>query len=126
MDIVVGIVSDRPSSGVRIAVERARGAGRGDPGTDAPPWQYDGVASTPEADHAVVGTVDARGEVTVQIAQGDRAAPSPELAQQVRLILRAAYRQALAEGATAPPRRIVRWRGEPSKEGRTSGEPHGG
>ena len=58
----------------------------------------DGVASAGPADDP---------DVVVQAGGG---APG-DLAEKVRLIVRAAYRQAKADGQ-APARRIVRWRGE--------------
>jgi hypothetical protein len=93
----MGIVGDRPESGIRIAVERAQGG---------PPWCYEGTATTPGEDFALAATIDAHGEVVVEVGPG---AP-PELAEKVRLILRAVVRQATADGAGEPARKVVRWR----------------
>ena len=94
----MGIVGDRPESGIRIRVERGAAV--------SPPFRYRGTATTPEEDFAIEATVDAKGEVTVHVGQG---APS-ELAEKVRLILRAAVRQARTDGDGTPARTIVRWR----------------
>ena len=91
----MGIVGDRPESGVRLEIERPQGGG--------PPWEYTGRAVTPDAEHAVAATVSAAGEVRVT-------AP-PELETKVALILRTAFKHGFHDGR-APPRKIVRWRGE--------------
>jgi hypothetical protein len=97
-DWAMGIVGDRPESGVRIAVERdARGGS---------PWRYEGTATTPDDAYPVHATIDAGGEVTVETAPG---AP-PDLAEKVRLILRTVVRQAKTDGNGTPARKIVRWR----------------
>jgi hypothetical protein len=98
----MGIVGDRPESGVRIALERPRAGG--------PPWRYAGTATTPAEEFELTGTIDGAGQVTVEVAAG---AP-PDLAERVRLMLRAALRQAKADGAGAPARKVVRWRPQPS------------
>ena len=95
----MGIIGQRPESGVRISVERASAS--------VAPWRYEGTAATPEAEFAVTATIDAAGEVKVTVppdAPGD-------LAEKVRLILRAVYKQK-DKGDRAPARKIVRWRGE--------------
>ncbi|HEY8074997.1 MAG TPA: hypothetical protein VIF62_12825 [Labilithrix sp.] len=89
------IAGDRPESGVRIAIERARDGG--------PPWRYEGHAYTPHASADIRVVVQADGAVDVD-------GPA-DLAEKVRLIVRAAFKQAAADGAP-PARRIVRWRGE--------------
>jgi hypothetical protein len=88
----MGIVGDRPESGVRLELERPREGG--------PPWEYTGRAATPDGEYPVSATVSAAGDVEVQ-------AP-PEVKTKVALILRAAWKH----GDGAPPRKIVRWRGE--------------
>jgi hypothetical protein len=58
--------------------------------------------------YRVVVNVSASGDVVV--GGGDDGAPLPaELAEKVRLMVRAVYRQAKSDGA-APAWRIVRWR----------------
>ncbi len=94
----MAIVGGRPESGVRIDVARLREA-------TAPPWRYEGEAATPEAAVQVVVVVDAEGRVDVELAVG----AGPELAEKVRLIVRAAWKHARDDGAP-PPRRIQRWR----------------
>lgn len=93
------IASDRPESGVRIAIER-------DAAKDEPPWIYSGNVHLPEGSHPVAVTVDGAGEVTVEIGPG---APA-DLSEKVRLIVRTVYKQAKAEDEP-PAWRIVRWRG---------------
>ncbi len=80
---------------MRIAIERPREGG--------PPWRYEGHAYTPDASVEVRVVVAEDGAVEVD-------AP-PELAEKIRLIVRAAFKQAAAD-AEPPARRIVRWRGE--------------
>lgn len=96
----MGIVGERPESGVRIVLERPRFGG--------PPWVYTGSAFTPDAGFALVATVEADGAVSVDLAEG---AP-PEVKEKVRLMVRTLYKQSKAEGDAAPARSIVRWRGE--------------
>jgi hypothetical protein len=88
----MGIVGDKPESGVRLELERPREGG--------PPWEYTGRAATPDGEWPVRATIDAAGAVEV-------VAPK-ELETKVLLILRTAFKH----GAGAPPRKIVRWRGE--------------
>jgi hypothetical protein len=95
----MGIVGDRPETGVRVAVERAPGGG--------PPWSYAGEAVTPAARFPLAAVIASDGVVSVQLPDG---APAG-LAEQVRLNLRAAWKHAHDDGAP-PPRRIVRWRAE--------------
>ena len=93
----MGIVGDVPEGGVRITVERARDGG--------PPWIYRGEIVTPVARHAVLATVSAQGDVGVEVPDG----VSPAIQQRVRLVLRAAWKHASADG-TPPPSRVARWR----------------
>ena len=95
----MGIIGQRPESGVRISVERSAQA--------KAPWDYTGTATTPEAEFPLRATIDAAGDVKVTIGAG---AP-PDLAEKIRLILRAAHKHTAAGGA-APARKIVRWRAE--------------
>ena len=95
----LGIVGDRPESGLRIEVERPSG-GRA-------PWRYAGEAVTPGERFRIEACVEAGGTVTVRVLDG---APAG-LTERVRLLLRAAVRHAHDEG-TDPPRRIVRWRAD--------------
>jgi hypothetical protein len=93
----MGIVGDIPERGVRISLERPRVGG--------PPWVYRGEAVTPASRHAVTATVSSEGDVGVELP-GD----CPEgLEKRVRLVLRAAWKHASADGAP-PPSRIARWR----------------
>ncbi len=99
------IAGDRPETGVRINVEREKSR-------EDPPWAYAGAAYVPEASFPVTATVDASGEVTVDVSpSAEGLAPPPDLAEKVRLIVRTAYRQAKADDEP-PAWRIVRWRGE--------------
>lgn len=98
------IVGDRPESGVRIALERPREGG--------PPWAYAGAAHLPDESFPARATVHADGAVEVALDPAEGGAPPPaELTEKVRLIVRAAYRQAQTDGEP-PALRIVRWRGE--------------
>lgn len=95
----MGIIGQRPESGVRIDVER--------PHTGGPPWQYRGTAATSDLEIALNATIDAEGEVRVELGGAGNA----ELAEKVRLLLRAAFKHS-AENDLPPARRIQRWRGE--------------
>ena len=94
----MSIVGDHPESGVRFVLERPYGGG--------PPWRYAGEAFTPEARFSLTAEVAADGVVTV--AGG---AP-PEIAEKARLVLRALYKESRQEHDAAPPRKIIRWRGD--------------
>jgi hypothetical protein len=93
----MGIIGEHPESGVRIDVER--------PLLGGPPWRYEGEAVTPTGRHRIVVDVESDGTVHVRTGQADPPLP-PE---PVRLLMRAVWKHADAEGA-APPRRVVRWR----------------
>jgi hypothetical protein len=100
----VPIVSDRPETGLRLDVERSKAE-------VLPPWIYRGFVHTPERSYPVEVSVQADGSVTVRVdAVGADAAPAA-VDEKVRLILRAAYKQAAAD-EEPPAWRIVRWRGE--------------
>ena len=107
----MGIVGERPESGLRIDVERARAGGGA--ATEGPPWTYEGHVTTPNARVAVRAVVEASGSVTVSLEDANE-----ELAEKVKLILRASYKhaqterseQATPDAPAAPPRRIQRWR----------------
>jgi hypothetical protein len=94
------IVGDHPESGVRFVLERPRGGG--------PPFHYQGSAFTPDARFALDAVVDDAGAVTVTARDG---APA-DVIEKARLMLRTLHRQAKTDGDGAPPRKIVRWRGE--------------
>jgi hypothetical protein len=114
----MGIIGERPESGVRLDLERPRAGG--------PPWEYSGHVVTPAARFAARATVLGDGAVSVAI-DGD--APL-DIADQVKLIVRAAYKHAQADlggvsgvsgaadasddvsRASPPPRRIQRWRAD--------------
>ena len=98
----MGIIGERPETGVRIAIERAREGG--------PPWSYAGAATLPAASYPVCVTVSEAGEVGVELSPTAEGAAAPaDLAEKVRLIVRAVYRQAKADDEP-PAWRIVRWR----------------
>ncbi|MBL8610993.1 MAG: hypothetical protein JNL38_26865 [Myxococcales bacterium] len=99
----MGIVGDKPESGLRLHVEReARNV-------DAP-YRYRGTLAAPEDSWAVEAEIAAGGATRVDLAPSAGGAPAPpDAAERVRLILRTALRQ--ADGGP-PPRKIVRWRGE--------------
>lgn len=101
----VAIAGDRPESGVRIALERAK--------QSDPPWNYRGAAHVPDASFGAEVTVTESGDVTVSLGPDPTtgAAPPADLAEKVRLIVRTVHRQAKADGEP-PAWRIVRWRGE--------------
>jgi hypothetical protein len=95
----VGIVGERPETGLRIEVER--------PAQGGPPWRYAGHVVTPEASHELVCVVQEDGTIGVELAEGAPAA----YAEKARLLVRTAFRHAAEDGAP-PPRRIVRWRAD--------------
>ena len=95
----MGIVGERPESGVRIALERDKQAG--------PPWNYRGAAHVPDASFECSVVVSHQGDVDVTLPP---AAP-PDLSEKVRLIVRTVFKQAKAD-AEPPAWKIVRWRGE--------------
>jgi hypothetical protein len=101
----MGIIGDRPDSGIRLTLQRAREGG--------PPWTYRCEAVTATARFVARAVIGEDGEASVtslaQVAQAD--AVSPELAQRIRLVLRAAWKHAKADRAP-PPERIVRWRAD--------------
>ena len=98
----MGIIGERPESGVRIAIERAREGG--------PPWAYAGAATLPDASYPARVTVSEAGDVGVELSPGaDGGAAPADLAEKVRLIVRAVFRQAKAD-EEPPAWRIVRWR----------------
>ncbi len=101
----MGIVGERPETGVRIAIERPRDGG--------PPWSYAGAATLPDAAFPAVVVVSDAGEVDVTLAPSEDGgtAPPADLAEKIRLIVRAAYRQAKTDGEP-PAFRIVRWRAD--------------
>jgi hypothetical protein len=96
----MSIVGDHPETGARVEAQRERAGG--------PPWRYAGEVVTP-TDRFPLSAVIA-GDGTVTVADLDPSAP-PGLAEKARLLLRAAFKHASAEGAP-PPRRIVRWRAD--------------
>ncbi len=96
----MAIVGDHPAYGVRFDLER--------PGSTTPPWIYRGFAFTHEARFALEVLVTERGDVRVT---GDATAPA-DLAEKTRLLFRALYKQSERSRDGAPPRKVVRWRGE--------------
>jgi hypothetical protein len=101
----VSIVGDRPETGVRIAIERPREGG--------PPWAYQGTATLPDAVFPLIVSVSGAGDVDVILAgAADSQAVAPsDLAEKIRLIVRAVYKQAKSDDE-APAFRIVRWRAD--------------
>jgi hypothetical protein len=93
----MGIAGDVPERGLRIVLERARG--------DGPPWLYRGEITTPAAHCSASATVSADGHVDVELP----ADAPPGLGNRLRLVLRAAWKHAQADG-TPPPLRVARWR----------------
>jgi len=93
----VGIVGDRPESGVRIDLAR--------PVEGGPPWRYEGEATTERERFPLTAVVSADGNVVVDVSPGSPVG----LADKVRLLARSAWRHA-REDDLPPPRRIVRWR----------------
>ena len=92
----MGIIGERPESGLRLDLERPRDGG--------PPWAYAGEVVTPEARFVARAIVAADGAVSVDLVD----APA-DLEGKVKLILRAAFKHSQPE---PPPRRIQRWRGD--------------
>lgn len=95
------IVGDHPEHGLRFVLER---------GPEGPPWDYRGSAFTKDDAFPLEARVEADGTVSVTGAT-DARAPS-DLAEKTRLLLRALWKQAKADGERGPPKKIVRWRGE--------------
>lgn len=101
----MAIVGDRPSSGVRVALARGREA-------SGVACVYDGFAHTPDASFPVHVRVAEDASVEVTVAAGATTADPPAgLGEKVRLLVRAAVKQAMADDEP-PPLRITRWRGE--------------
>jgi hypothetical protein len=96
----MAIVGDHPAYGVRFDLER--------PNATTPPWTYRGFAFTHDARFALEVLVTEKGEVRVT---GDTSAPV-DLAEKTRLLFRALYKQSERSRDGAPPRKVVRWRGE--------------
>ena len=99
------VTGERPESGVRIEIARAKRAGP--EAHDAGPWIYEGAAHTPDTSVPIRVTVSEGGEVEVVVASDEVVG---DLAERVRLIVRTAHKQAKADGEP-PPLRITRWRG---------------
>jgi hypothetical protein len=94
----MGIIGDFPERGVRIAVERSRLGG--------PPWVYRGEAATAGAvRYPITAVVGEDGQVRVETPKDGPA----DLEARVRLVLRAAWKHACADGRP-PPLRLARWR----------------
>lgn len=99
----MSIVGDHPETGIRLELERPRVGG--------PPWCYVGDVVTSSDRFPMRAVVESDGGVIVEVL--DARAPA-EVATKAKLIIRAAHKHASDEpgAAGAPPRRIVRWRGE--------------
>jgi hypothetical protein len=88
-------MTDPPKTGLRFVLERT---------ASGPPWEYRGAVLSTAEEQSVTAVVRAEGEVDVSMSD-------PDLAEKVRLLLRAAYKHAKKDSpAGAPPRKIVRWR----------------
>ena len=98
----MGIIGTKPETGVRIDVERPQAGG--------PPWRYQGKATTADAEYPLGATIEASGEVSVELASVARGNVA-DLAEKIRLILRSTYKHADGDGIP-PPRRIQRWRAD--------------
>jgi hypothetical protein len=96
----MAIVGDHPAHGVRFDLER--------PNVADPPWTYRGFAFTSDARFALEVLVTAEGDVRVTC---DADAPA-ELGEKTRLMFRALFKQSERAREGAPPRKVVRWRGE--------------
>jgi len=97
----MAIVGPRPESGVRIDLERAAAGG--------PPWRYDGKVTTPTAEFSLRARVSVEGAVAIEAPPESVPALPAGVEQKAKLLLRAAWKHAEADGAP-PPRRILRWR----------------
>ena len=88
----MGIVSERPSAGMRLrlVLDRSRKF-------------YEGTATTPDAQWPVRAELDDAGDVTLETT-----APA-EIAEYTRRVVRIAARAAKTDG-TGVPRVIQRWR----------------
>ena len=84
-------------SGVKVEAER--------PSAGGPPWRYRGSATAFGRRFDLVVTLEADGAARVELSPD----PPADLAERVRLMMRAAWRHASAENLP-PPRRIARWR----------------
>ena len=101
----MSIVGDLPSKGLRLTVARGY--------SEEAPWSYRGEVATPEGTWAIELQIDGGGEVSVHAPAGVGPGVSErDLLEKIRLIARTSYRQSKADGDAAPPRKIVRWRGE--------------
>jgi hypothetical protein len=90
-------MTDHPKTGLRFVLERP---------PSGPPWEYRGGVYGPTEAWPFTAVVRADGAVDVSM-------PDAELAEKVRLLLRAAYKHAKKDAPDgAPARKIVRWRGE--------------
>ena len=98
-------MGDRPTKGFRLTVERGH--------SEEAPWSYRGAVATSEGQWPIELRIESDGDVTVRAPEGVAASVSEgDLLEKVRLIARTSYRQSKADGDGAPPRKIVRWRGE--------------
>ena len=94
------IIGDHPETGFRFVLERPLRGG--------PPWIYSGHVFSPDESFPVEAHVSEGGEVKVLLG----ALGPSGLAEKVRLLFRALYKQAREIPGGEPPRKVVRWRGE--------------
>ena len=92
----MAIVGNKPETGARYELRR---------GEAGPPFVSEGRIALVDADLPVRATLLADGAVEVELPEGE------PWRERVRLLLRTAGRQAVAEG-TRPPRALRRWRAE--------------
>ncbi len=100
--------SERPTTGLRIVLERDDSAGAG-----AGELRYAGQLLSPAETVDVEAEVAADGAVTVTIQRAEPSdldsARGAALTEKVRLLVRTLVRQAASDDLS-PPRRINRWR----------------
>lgn len=100
----MAIVGDHPQRGIRFILQLSERADGGS--VEAPPCVYEGAAFTPDVRYVMRILVDGDGNATC----GDSAVPD-DIREKARLLVKTMVKHATSEG-TAPPRRIMRWRGE--------------
>lgn len=104
--------SERPTTGLRIVLERDDSAG-GPAGGSAGELRYAGQILSPAETVDVEARVAVDGAVTVTVQRAEPSDLDPArraaLVEKVRLLVRTLVRQATSDDLS-PPRRINRWR----------------